>query len=213
MIVNDSCATGAVADARPVHSLAAARGRANPHDFPGLPLASTCQILVVFSPTTVGQYAATLTIVDQAGTQISTLTGTRVASTPPAAPEAALTAASANFNSVATGSSSAAQTFTLANAGNAPLSITSVALTGANASSFQLGADTCSTTLAAGDSCTIAVTFDPASTGSFTASLSVTDAVGTQTSALTGTGVVFSTHADLPLQRLLQFSSAIAEQP
>ncbi len=199
LIVNDSCATSAVLDARPAHRLAAARGRANPHDFPGLPPAGTCQILVVFSPTSAGLSTATLTVVDQAGTQTSTLTGTGVASTPAAAPQAALTAASANFNSVANGSSSAAQTFTLANAGNAALSITSVALTGANASSFQIAANTCGTTLAAGASCTIAVTFSPATTGSFTASLSVTDALGTQTSALSGTGVVFSTPPDFTI--------------
>jgi trimeric autotransporter adhesin len=199
LIVNDTCATGTVADARPAHSQAATRGRANPHDFPGLPSAGTCQILVVFSSTGAGSSAATLTIVDQAGAQTSTLTGIGVASAPAPAPQAALTAASANFNSLAAGSISAAQTFTLANAGNAVLSINSVALTGANASSFQLGADTCGTTLAAGGSCTIAVTFDPATTGSFTASLSVTDAVGTQTSALSGTGVVFSTPADFTI--------------
>jgi trimeric autotransporter adhesin len=199
LIVNDNCATGAVADTRPAHGLAASRGRANPRDFPGLPPAGTCQILVVFSPTSAGPSAATLTVVDQAGTQSSTLTGAGAASPPPAAPQAVLTASSANFNSVATGSSSAAQTFTLANAGNAALPITSVDLNGANASSFQLGADTCGTTLAAGASCTIAVTFSPATTGNFTASLSVTDALGTQTSALSGTGVVFSTPADFAI--------------
>jgi hypothetical protein len=199
LIVNDSCATSAVLAARPAHSLAAAHVRANPHDFPGLPSATTCQILVVFSPTSAGPSAATLTVVDQAGTQTSTLTGTGVASAPAAAPQAALTAASANFNSVATGSSSAAQTFTLANAGNAALSITSVGITGANASSFQLGADTCGKTLAAAASCTVAVTFSPTSTGSFTANLSVTDALGTQTSALSGTGVVSSTPADFTI--------------
>ena len=198
IVVNDSCATGGTADARPAHSRVTKRGGSSPRDLPALPPGSTCQILIVFSPTTAGPSSATLTVVDQVGTQTSALTGTGVASVT-TAPQAALTAASANFNSVATGSSSAAQTFTLANAGNAALSITSVALTGANASSFQLGADTCGATLAAGGSCTIAVTFDPASAGSFTASLSVTDALGTQTSALSGTAVVFSTPADFTI--------------
>jgi trimeric autotransporter adhesin len=198
-IVNDNCANAATEDAKPARSLAAARGRSNPRDLPALPSGNACQISVVFSPTSAGPNSATLTIVDQAGTQTSTLTGTGAASAPAAAPQAALTAASANFNSVAAGSSSAAQTFTLANAGNATLSITAVAVTGANVSSFQLGADTCGTTLAAGASCTIAVTFSPTSTGSFTASLSVTDALGTQTSALSGTGVVSSTPADFTI--------------
>jgi sugar lactone lactonase YvrE len=164
-----------------------------------LAAAATCTISVTFTPAATGSVTASLSVVDQAGTQTSTLTGSGVASAPPPAPQATLTATSANFNSVATGSSSAAQTFTLANAGNAALSITSVALTGANASSFTLGADTCGTMLAAGASCTIAVSFDPASAGSFTASLSVTDALGTQTSALSGTGVATSTPADFTI--------------
>jgi sugar lactone lactonase YvrE len=198
-IGTDNCATGSEANARPARSLVAARGRVSPRDIPPLPSEHACLLYIVFSPTTAGTSTATLTIVDDAGTQTSTLTGTGVAAAPPAAPQASLTAASANFNSVTTGSNSAAQTFTLANTGNAALSITSVALTGANASSFQLGADTCGTTLAAGASCTIAVTFDPASTGSFNANLSVTDALGTQTSALSGTGVASSTPADFTI--------------
>ncbi|WP_158791193.1 choice-of-anchor D domain-containing protein [Granulicella sp. L60] len=187
IVVNDSCATGGTEAARPARSRATKRGGSSPRDLPALPPGSTCQILVVFSPTTAGPSSATLTVVDQVGTQTSALTGTGVASVT-TAPQAALTAASANFNTVTTGSSSAAQTFTLANAGNAALSISSVSITGANASSFQLGADTCGTTLAAGGSCTVAVTFAPTSAGTFTAALSVTDAVGTQTSSLTGTG-------------------------
>jgi trimeric autotransporter adhesin len=187
IVVNDSCATGGTADARPAHSRVTTRGGSSPRDLPALPPGSTCQILVVFSPTTAGPSSTTLTIVDQVGTQTALLTGTGVASVT-TAPQAALTAASANFNTVTTGSSSAAQTFTLANAGNAALSISSVGITGANASSFQLGADTCGTTLAAGGSCTVAVTFAPTSAGTFTAALSITDAVGTQTSSLTGTG-------------------------
>jgi len=195
IVVNDSCATGGTEAARPARSRATKRGGSSPRDLPALPPGSTCQILIVFSPTTAGPSSATLTIVDQVGTQTAALTGTGVASVT-TAPQAALTAASANFNSVTTGSSSAAQTFTLANAGNAALSISSVGITGANASSFKEGADTCGTTLAAGASCTIAVTFAPTSAGTFTAALTVTDAVGTQTSSLTGTGAALASAAD-----------------
>jgi len=191
IVVNDSCATGGTAAARPALSRAITRGGSSSHDLPSLPPGSTCQILIVFSPTTAGPSSAALTIVDQVGTQTAALTGTGVASVT-TAPQAALTAASANFNTVTTGSSSAAQTFTLANAGKAVLSISSVSITGANASSFQLGANTCGTTLAAGGSCTVAVTFAPTSAGTFTAALSVTDAVGTQTSSLTGTGAALA---------------------
>ncbi len=186
-----NCGGGADIYARPAHSVSAARGRANPYDIPSLPPGTACQIYIVFSPASAGPSAATLTIVDDAGTQTSTLTGTGIASAPPPAPQAVLTPASANFNSVTTGSSSTAQIFTLANPGNAALSISSISISHTNASTFIIGTGTCGTSLAAGSSCTISVTFTPAAIGSATATLSVSDnAAGSlQTSSLTGTGV------------------------
>jgi hypothetical protein len=91
------------------------------------------------------------------------------------------------------GSASPAQTFTLTNAGTAALPVTSVTLTGTNASAFTLGTNTCGSSLAAGASCTISITFNPTAAGSATASLSVVDSVGTQTSSLTGTGTAVAT--------------------
>jgi trimeric autotransporter adhesin len=194
----DNCATGALANVRPAHSLAAVRGRAHPLDIPALPSGTACQIFIVFSPTSAGPSTATLTIVDQAGTQTSTVTGTGVAAAPPAAPQAILSPASVNFNSVTTGSSSAAQVFTLTNPGNAALSISSISISSASASTFKIGTATCGTSLAAGSSCTIPVTFTPAAVGSATATLSVSDdAAGSpQTSSLTGTGTAPPATAD-----------------
>jgi hypothetical protein len=97
-----------------------------------------------------------------------------------------LAAATASF-AVSAGATSAAQTFTLTNAGNAALPISSVSIAGANAASFVIGTNTCTASLAAGASCTIAVTFAPSAAGSDSATLTVVDSVGTQTSALTGT--------------------------
>jgi sugar lactone lactonase YvrE len=146
---------------------------------------ASCTIAATFTPASAGTFSVTLSVIDTVGTQTSALTGTGTAAP---APQAALSPTSANFGSVAVGSSSSSQTFTLKNAGNAPLTITSVALTGTNASSFAIGANACGSSLAAGANCTIAVTFAPSSVGSFTASLSVVDAVGTQTAALNGAG-------------------------
>jgi hypothetical protein len=103
-------------------------------------------------------------------------------------PQAALTPATANFGSVNVGGASASQLFTLANAGTASLPITSIALTGANASAFTIGANTCGSSLAASTSCTIRITFNPTAAGNASASLGVVDSVGTQTSSLSGTG-------------------------
>jgi hypothetical protein len=82
---------------------------------------------------------------------------------------------------------------TLSNTGSATLNNIVASLTGANPSDFALttGANACGATLAAGSSCSIYVTFTPASAASFSATLSVADsATGSpQTSSLSGTGV------------------------
>jgi trimeric autotransporter adhesin len=146
---------------------------------------ASCTIAVSFTPTSAGTFTATLSVTDAVGTQTAALTGT---ATTAAAPQATLTPATATFGSVTSGSSSAAQTFMLTNAGNAALPISSIALSGAAAGNFAITTNTCGSSLAAGSSCTTAVTFSPSSTGSFAATLSVTDTVGTQISSLTGTG-------------------------
>ena len=159
---------------------------------PTLAAGDSCSITITFSPTAAGNDSAVLNVVDAVGTQTSTLAGTGVAAAS-TAPQAALTPATADFGSVNVGSASPAQTFTLTNAGTAALPVTSVTLTGTNASAFTLGTNTCGSSLAAGASCTISITFNPTAAGSATASLSVVDSVGTQTSSLTGTGTAVAT--------------------
>ena len=69
------------------------------------------------------------------------------------------------------------------------MNITSLVLTGTNVSDFAQ-TNTCGTSVAAGGSCTISVTFTPTASGSRTASVSITDnASGSpQSVSLTGTG-------------------------
>jgi len=113
-----------------------------------------------------------------------------VTAPPPSAASAALQPQSVVFGAQAVGTTSAAQTVTLTNTGNAALSITRMAIAGAGASWFgQSG--TCGTTLNVGVSCKISVTFRPAAAGQGTASLTVTDSAagGPQSVNLTGTGV------------------------
>jgi hypothetical protein len=148
---------------------------------------STCTIAVTFNPQSVGSLPGTLTVTDNAANspQTASLSGTGTA---PAAPIASLTPATLTFASTA-GTASAAQKATLSNTGNAALSISGITLTGANPSDFSQ-TNTCGTSLAAGSSCTISITFTPASAASFTASLSVADNAGgsPQTASLSGTG-------------------------
>jgi hypothetical protein len=146
---------------------------------------SSCTYDIEFAPIAAGAQTATFSVTDAAGTQTAQLTGTGVAVT---APEAALTPAAEDFGNVTAGDSSTAKTFTLTNSGTAVLPITSVAITGTNASSFTLGTQGCGDSLAAGASCAVNISFKPTVAGSDSASLTVVDSVGTQMSTLTGTG-------------------------
>jgi hypothetical protein len=100
-----------------------------------------------------------------------------------------LSASSLPFGSQSVGTTSAAETVTLSNTGNATLSITSMAITGNNASDFAQ-TNTCGSSVAAGANCTIAVMFTPSVLGVRTAALSISDnASGSpQTVALAGGG-------------------------
>jgi hypothetical protein len=118
------------------------------------------------------------------GPQTLDLTGTG------AAPEVSLSATALTFASQPVATTSAPQAVTLSNTGNAALSISSVAITGANASDFPEIADTCGPSVSAADKCTIEVAFTPSAAGQRTATLSITDnASGSpQTVSLSGTG-------------------------
>jgi hypothetical protein len=85
---------------------------------------------------------------------------------------------------------SAAQPVTLQNISSSTLSNISLSVTGANPGDFSLGG-TCGTTLGAGATCQINVTFDPTATGNRSGTLQVTySAPGSpQTVALSGTAV------------------------
>ena len=93
------------------------------------------------------------------------------------APVAVLTPASLVFGPQASGTASAAQSISLSNTGNAALNIagSGIGIAGANAADFSQS-NQCGSSVAAGGSCAISVTFMPSlSAGSETAILSVPD--------------------------------------
>ena len=141
---------------------------------------SSCTINVTFTPTTTGTRTGTLTVVDGAGTQTASLTGAGVTLV-------SLTPASVSFGNVGVGSHSSPQSVTLANNQASQLTGVSVSITGTNAADFSQ-TNNCGTAVAANSSCTINVTFTPSIYASESATLTVTDSAGTQTSSLTGTG-------------------------
>ncbi|MEO6925016.1 MAG: choice-of-anchor D domain-containing protein, partial [Bryocella sp.] len=92
------------------------------------------------------------------------------------------------------GTTSAVQTFQLANTGSVVLNITGISIGGTGASSFAQ-TNTCGTSVAAGTNCTVSVTFASTSAGNFAGTLSVaSNATGTApTVALSGTATAPAT--------------------
>ena len=136
---------------------------------------SNCVIDLAFTPTAAGARSGSLTLTDNASgsPQVVSLIGTGTA------PAVSLSA-SPVFPSEPVGTTSPSQTVTLTNTGSASLTISTVTISGTNASDFAKSADTC----------TVSVTFTPSVTGSLSASLNFTDnASGSlQTASLSGTG-------------------------
>jgi hypothetical protein len=169
-----------------------------------LAAASTCTVNVVFRPTATGAVTGSVAIaasVAVSGSAVA-LTGTGTV----ALVAAALTPTSHNFGTAGRGVGALGaptQVFTLTNTGNVTLTgIAQGALGGTNPTEFSVVRllSTCGpagggqlagqTTLAPGAACMVTVQFRPLTTqttGAKSATISVTDAAGTQTSALTGT--------------------------
>ena len=106
------------------------------------------------------------------------------------APAVSLSPTSLAFGDQQVSTTSGAQTVSLTNSGNAPLSISSISLAGNNPGDFSQ-THTCPASLAAGAKCTISVSFTPTATGSRSAALTIADNVADspQTVPLSGTGV------------------------
>jgi phosphoesterase family protein/HYDIN/CFA65/VesB family protein/ASPM-SPD-2-Hydin domain-containing protein/centrosomal CEP192-like protein len=150
---------------------------------------SKCTINVNFTPTVMGTVNGTLSVSDNASgsPQTVSLSATGLA------PAASLSPASFNFANQPVKTTSAAQPFTLSNTGNAPMTVASIAITGSNFADFAQSS-TCPlspSTLAAGMSCSINVTFTPTATGTRTTTLTVTDNAtnSPQTTSLSGTAL------------------------
>ncbi len=95
------------------------------------------------------------------------------------------------FGNQLVGAASSAQTLTVTNTGTSNLTISAKGLAGADPGQFALGADTCNTPVAPGNTCTIAVSFSPTSPGDKSATLEFTSNALTSpdTVTLSGTGV------------------------
>lgn len=111
-------------------------------------------------------------------------------------PAASVTPPNLNFGTVVAGTNGNSQDITLSSTGSAALSISSIGISGTNSSNFSQ-TNNCGTSVAAGTSCTIAVTFSPTATGVMAASITINDSASNspQSVSLTGTGTDFSISA------------------
>jgi len=126
--------------------------------------------------------------------------GSSRANNPPPEPALSLSTTSLSFGTQTLGTTSAAQSVTLTNTGNAMLSITSIAANG-DFSATNL----CGDGIAAGRNCTLSVTFTPSASGPRSGSVTIIDnATGApHTISLTGTGEVATVSIQLSSSMLI----------
>lgn len=149
---------------------------------------ASCAITVTFTPASAGPLNASVSVADNTSgySQIVALSGTGTAPAVSISSPASLT-----FPITPVGAVSAAQSTTLYNTGDGALDLSGpgmgISITGANASSF-VQTNQCGTSVAAGASCVITVTFNPAAAGALNASLSVLGNAGTSSQLISATG-------------------------
>jgi Abnormal spindle-like microcephaly-assoc'd, ASPM-SPD-2-Hydin/Beta-propeller repeat len=174
-----------------------------------VPIGGTCTVAVNFAPLSSGAKSASLTFNDNAAgsPQIVAFSGTGIA------PVAQISTGSLTFAQETVGTTSTAQNVTLSNPGNAPLTIISITMTGADPSDF-IETNHCSSNVGANGSCVLNISFTPTGVGNRTAILSISDnAIGSpQTVTLTGTAVQTAaslepTSFNFPLVQLAQTPS------
>ncbi len=145
-----------------------------------------CTIDVTFAPTTSGTRSGTLSLADNApgSPQSVSLSGSGILS----APTVSVSPLSLKFGNQPVGTTSAPQSVTLANTGSGMLEISGISTTSGSFAQVN----NCGSVLAAGASCTVNVTFAPASSGPLGGALLVADnpGGGLQVVGLTGAGAV-----------------------
>jgi len=139
-----------------------------------------CNIAFTFTPTATGTRTGSLSIVNAAGTQTVSLTGI--------GSSVGLSSTSVNFGSQIVGASSSAIPVTITNGGTTTLTVSGVSTSGPFSQT-----NNCSS-VAAGNTCVINVTFNPTVAGSSFGTLTINDSdiTGSQVVNLTGVGSTMS---------------------
>lgn len=136
---------------------------------------ASCTINVTFAPTAAGTRSGSLSITSNAASSPNTVTLSGI-SVLTATPICSPASSSVAFPMTSVGVMSSGLGTTLTNSGNAPLQITAVALSGADASDFRMGSgNTCVVgSIPVSGSCLLQVAFQPTSAGTKSAVVTVT---------------------------------------
>jgi hypothetical protein len=192
--------TGAVPLTDPVLSLSGASAFSLGADnCATLNVGASCTIIVNFAPTAAQSYAGQFTLTytpygsQQTVQSVVTYSGAGGAGTA----AASISPTQLTFTAQSIGATGAPQPVTITNNGTAKLTMGGVSLSGSGASAFSFtgtsggGCVASGATLAVGASCTFNVSFSPSATGSYSASLSISDNApnSPQVVQLTGSGI------------------------
>ncbi len=149
---------------------------------------ANCVISVTFTPTATGTQTGSVQVTDNAAGSPQSVSLTGIGATAVVS-GASISPTGLTFAGQTTGTTSAPQSLTLTNTGNGALSITSIVPSGDFAQT-----NNCGSSVLAGASCTINVTFTPTATGARSGAITFTDNAPTSPQAITvsGTGTASS---------------------
>ncbi|MFO1317920.1 MAG: choice-of-anchor D domain-containing protein [Burkholderiales bacterium] len=169
-----------------------------------VPAAATCTIAISFKPAVAGARSATVTVAsDGAGSpQTISVTGTGTAG---GGTGQLSLPGPVTFAAQVVGTTSAPQGATITNVGTAPVTVTSV-----TSSNPEFPVTSTCTTVAAGATCALSLTFAPTAVGARSATVTVTsNGTGSpQTLAVSGTGTAAPTPGQLVFASEVNFGSA-----
>jgi uncharacterized repeat protein (TIGR01451 family) len=160
--------------------------------------ASSCELVVLFTPLADGTRAASLDIDSNGGKVSVGLSGTAILPVP----VLSVSPTSLTFGTQDVGSMSTAQSVTISNTGTGALTLSALAVGGTNWTDFAIagfanigtgsngGPCTLPLTIAVGDYCIAQISFKPTGTGTRSASMKILSDGGTASVTLSGTGVL-----------------------
>jgi hypothetical protein len=153
-----------------------------------LAVGATCKVRVAFDPSTTGSKTAAVTVDSSAPDVTITLSGSATQTAVAVAP----TALAFPDREVGAGAS-APKSATLSNTGTQPVTLSSIGMSGNTGDFVRLGGQagdcTDTITLTAGATCTLRYAFDPAATGTRSATVSVNSNAASVTLGLSGKGL------------------------